>query len=571
MGILLIIESSMAENTTNSDIHRVKKVVKMTPVFSLGTISPKSGREPPSIHTFRDRDRFRSMNGNMIRQKRFFNKSRNALLKIRQKRSAADKRFTLYQERHKKVEQLNKVKTIREKIERDIQKNKNDPRNFIRSVGVSRDLMHEKNLKLDIDQIDIQLKVLDFNEQVKKTYTANCKDEEKGITLVGEEGTTKTFECVEMFIRASNKKDKICANPSTKCCASCKLKDPPGPPIIRGETPVMAWWNNFAKQLGESLGITTPKPPIVEKNTSPPKPPKPPKPIDPCLSYPCKNGGTCNNKPMDILAKARGFECVCQSAYTGKDCEDRKEMCSTLKCKILKDCVASLEGMLCICEGSKQALHPDNRFCLSENPASENLASEITQVIGKVSTSALTIYVIAGVSVAILIILLLTLVTRMKASSKLRDLEILYVAALDQGYKPRYEAPEMSGVWIDVVKTTLCCATSSYPETYVPPETQEQGTHLTQDYMDKNASSFVKSSAHRISKRRAKRSRSSSEPRAVMYRVDSAKSIQQPLALHTQRPRSAGPRGPSKHSEPLPGSHRRSTRERDLYLSGRKQ
>ncbi|KAH3699431.1 hypothetical protein DPMN_074386 [Dreissena polymorpha] len=172
------------------------------------------------------------------------------------------------------------------------------------------------------------------------------------------------------------------------------------------------------------------------------------------------------------------------------------------------------------------------------------------------NTSALTKYVIAGVSSAIVIVFLAACVTSRRASAKLLDLEKRYVAALDQGYIPPDEPPEISCVFMDVVRTTFCCSKSAYPASYLPSGAfKEEHAPLIQEKTHKNKRSVLKSESNRNANRHVKRSKTKNESRGIIRHFGSAKSVPRPLTSDTRRssstarlPRSAAGYNDRHHS-----------------------
>ncbi|XP_052252793.1 uncharacterized protein LOC127859447 isoform X2 [Dreissena polymorpha] len=201
---------------------------------------------------------------------------------------------------------------------------------------------------------------------------------------------------------------------------------------------------------------------------------------DRCLTNPCKNGGTCKQQPNE----SSKFVCICHVANRGNYCQDKTQICSALKCGRIKDCVFSPSGTHCICEG----IPPNNdQSCMSDKKPQSKIGTgcsnlgtseqnnglhrpvvDQSQTVESNKKKSTTKQLIVGILVVIVILVSATCCLCIKANNKQRALEKLYVEALDQDYMPPEEPPEMSGVCMDVVKTTCCCAKSSYPDSYLP-------------------------------------------------------------------------------------------------------
>ncbi|XP_055944191.1 neurogenic locus notch homolog protein 1-like [Argiope bruennichi] len=86
--------------------------------------------------------------------------------------------------------------------------------------------------------------------------------------------------------------------------------------------------------------------------------------IGPCSNNPCKNGGTCKDVE-------KGYECVCTSNYTGKDCIEKVTPCTFNPCKNDGNCTVLGEGFTCNCPKPYTGLTCETDPC-THNPCKNN-------------------------------------------------------------------------------------------------------------------------------------------------------------------------------------------------------
>ena len=76
-------------------------------------------------------------------------------------------------------------------------------------------------------------------------------------------------------------------------------------------------------------------------------------PNDPCSSNPCQNRGKCTlvkNKNRNNDGKSMSeYQCNCYPAYTGRHCESYLDQCESSPCKNKGKCLATSEGPVCEC------------------------------------------------------------------------------------------------------------------------------------------------------------------------------------------------------------------------------
>ena len=64
--------------------------------------------------------------------------------------------------------------------------------------------------------------------------------------------------------------------------------------------------------------------------------------IDECLSMPCSNNSTCENK-------INSFECHCPAGFTGEHCEININECASSPCMSGSECLDLIDGYYCKC------------------------------------------------------------------------------------------------------------------------------------------------------------------------------------------------------------------------------
>ncbi|KAK3106140.1 hypothetical protein FSP39_013545, partial [Pinctada imbricata] len=66
---------------------------------------------------------------------------------------------------------------------------------------------------------------------------------------------------------------------------------------------------------------------------------------DPCVTDPCRHGGTC------IWRKNRvpSYTCTCRLGYTGRRCQKALPECDKGPCRQHGDCIATEKGFVCRC------------------------------------------------------------------------------------------------------------------------------------------------------------------------------------------------------------------------------
>lgn len=62
-----------------------------------------------------------------------------------------------------------------------------------------------------------------------------------------------------------------------------------------------------------------------------------------CLSFPCKNGGDCQE------SSDSDFKCLCKNGYTGQVCEEMIDFCISNPCINGGRCLSFAGGYTCVC------------------------------------------------------------------------------------------------------------------------------------------------------------------------------------------------------------------------------
>ncbi|XP_066994976.2 protein crumbs [Anabrus simplex] len=95
--------------------------------------------------------------------------------------------------------------------------------------------------------------------------------------------------------------------------------------------------------------------------------------FDECLSQPCRNGATCENKIND-------FRCSCPPGYTGKDCSIEINECSSNPCKFGATCLDKIGYYTCSCPPGLTGTHCEtdiddceSRPCLNSGRCEDKL------------------------------------------------------------------------------------------------------------------------------------------------------------------------------------------------------
>ncbi|CAF0782126.1 unnamed protein product [Brachionus calyciflorus] len=87
--------------------------------------------------------------------------------------------------------------------------------------------------------------------------------------------------------------------------------------------------------------------------------------IDTCQSYPCKNRGLCSNISPIGIREPNYYRCSCQPGYTGKNCEIIIDQCASNPCLNFGICISRIDKYECICLPSYNGTRCENDFSLN--------------------------------------------------------------------------------------------------------------------------------------------------------------------------------------------------------------
>ncbi|XP_019641326.1 PREDICTED: fibropellin-1-like [Branchiostoma belcheri] len=76
--------------------------------------------------------------------------------------------------------------------------------------------------------------------------------------------------------------------------------------------------------------------------------------VNGCLNHPCLNGGQCSDL-------TDGYQCICQTGWTGQNCETDVDECASNPCQNGATCTDGLNGYLCTCTPTWTGDHCETR------------------------------------------------------------------------------------------------------------------------------------------------------------------------------------------------------------------
>uniref|UniRef100_A0A670ZEN6 Slit guidance ligand 2 n=1 Tax=Pseudonaja textilis TaxID=8673 RepID=A0A670ZEN6_PSETE len=115
-------------------------------------------------------------------------------------------------------------------------------------------------------------------------------------------------------------------------------------------------------------------------------------PIHGCISSPCKEGGTCHLKEDE----KNGFWCACADGFEGENCEVNIDDCEDNDCENNATCIDGINNYTCLCppEYTGELCDEKPDFCAQDlNPCQHNSKSQCTDAVNECVKNPLSLVV----------------------------------------------------------------------------------------------------------------------------------------------------------------------------------